>query len=422
MQSIGIIAEYNPFHNGHLYHIAQTKAQLPDADGIIAVMSGNFTQRGEPAIFDKWTRTQSALQGGADLVIELPTVFATRSAGYFARGAVLTLAATGIVSHLSCGIEELQDIPMQDTLQRIVSVLANEPELYRNLLCHYLEQGYAYPAARQAALEQYGVQEAMVLKTPNNILAFEYLQTIAQDHLTIAPLLIPRVGAYHDLSVPTEPNQYASATAIRHLIQEGNTLWKTTMPSSCAALLQSSMTAQVPPMQLENFAQILLFLLRRSTPQELQSIIDMSEGFENRIYEAAQQDVSSIADLCMKIKTKRFPYTRIQRTLLHILLQFTETYSTKEPSYIRVLGFNPTGQKLLKEMKKTAQLPILIRPARQQNLLSASGKQQFSLDVRATNLYYTGYHDPLLRKTNLDLLRTPLQYTYAEPSISEISD
>lgn len=410
MQTIGIIAEYNPFHNGHQYHIAQTKAQLPGADGVIIVMSGNFTQRGEPAIFDKWTRTQTVLYGGADLVLELPTAFATRSAGYFARGAVLTLAATGIVSHLSCGVEEINGIHTLDTMQRIVSVLINEPIAYRNLLYQFLRDGSSYPSARQAALTQYGIQDVALLETPNNILALEYLQTITQEHLAIDPVFIARAGAYHDATVPSNPNQYASATAIRNLIQRNDNSWQTLMPKPCATLLQSYMADDVPPMQLESFAQLLLFLLRRTTPKELQSIIDMTEGLENRIYDAAQcNDVNSISDLCMKIKTKRFAYTRIQRTLLHILLNFTEAYTAKEPSYIRVLGFNATGQKLLKEMKQTAQLPILIRPARQRNTLSLTGQKLLELEIRATNLYYTGYTNPTLRRTNLDFLRMPIQ-------------
>ena len=410
MQAVGIVAEYNPFHNGHKYHIDQTKAQLPDTDGVIAVMSGNFTQRGEPAIFDKWTRAQAALYGGADLVLELPTVFATRSAGYFAKGAVLTLASTGVVSHLSCGVESSDSFDMLKALQRISQVLAEEPLQYRSYLYDNLAEGMSYPAARQAALIRYGIAEAEWLDTPNNILALEYLQTITKHNLSIAPMFIPRAGVYHSDCLPQDQLQFASATAIRKHILQKDSAWRTHMPEHSAQLLQECLEKDIPPMQIENFVQILLFLLRRSSSQELCNIVDMIEGIENRIYDAAQRDnIYTMDDLCMAIKSKRFTYTRIQRTLLHILLGFTTVYEAKEPEYIRVLGFNATGQKLLKEMKKKAQLPILIRPARQKNELSLKGQKLLELDIRATNLYFTGYTNPNKRTMNLDLLQTPVQ-------------
>jgi len=409
MQTIGIVAEYNPFHCGHQYHIAQSKLQCPEADGIIAVMSGNFTQRGEPAIFDKWTRTKAALQGGADLVLELPTVFATRSAGYFARGAVLTLAATGIVSHLSCGVENTPQQDMACTLQQIAALLADEPEPYREALQHSIGEGMAYPQARQKALQELHISGAELLDTPNNILALEYLQNIASDNLPIAPLLIPRAGNYHAEHIPADTKQFASATAIRKLILEDNRTWLNQMPDLCAQTLSEHLSKAYPPMHIDDFLHPLLFLLRRTTPSELQTMAEMTEGLENRILEAAHRDIHSVNDLCMAIKSKRYTYTRIQRTLLHILLNFTDQYAANEPAYIRVLGFNATGQKLLKEMKKKAQLPVLIRPARQKNELSEQGRKLLDLDVRATNLYYTGYQNPALRKTGLDYTILPIQ-------------
>ena len=409
MQTIGIVAEYNPFHYGHQYHIEQSKLQCPEADGIIAVMSGNFTQRGEPAIFDKWTRTKAALQGGADLVLELPTAFATRSAGYFARGAVLTLAATGIVSHLSCGVENTPQQDMAYTLQQIAALLADEPEPYREALQHSIGEGMAYPQARQKALQELHISGAELLDTPNNILALEYLQNIVSDNLPITPLLIPRAGNYHAEHIPTDAKQFASATAIRKLILEDNRTWQNQMPDLCAQTLSEHLSKAYPPMHIDDFLHPLLFLLRRTTPSELQAMAEMTEGLENRILEAAHRDIHSVNDLCIAIKSKRYTYTRIQRTLLHILLNFTEQYAANEPAYIRVLGFNATGQKLLKEMKKKAQLPVLIRPARQKNELSEQGRKLLDLDVRATNLYYTGYQNPALRKTGLDYTILPIQ-------------
>ena len=421
MQVAGIIAEYNPFHNGHQYHIEQTKSQLAGCDGIIAVMSGNFTQRGEPAIFDKWTRTKAALHGGADLVLELPTAFATRSAGYFARGGVLTLAATGVVSHLSCGVEDTANADTASQLMHIADLLANEPPQYQSLIQTFTHQGMAYPAARQKALQQMQIPGAQLLDTPNNILALEYLQTIQQEHLSITPMLIPRRGNYHADSVPNAngnaakeyEQQFASATAIRKLILAEDSLWQTQMPEASAQTLAQHIADGYTPMEAEAFAQYLLFLLRRSTPEDWSNIVEMIEGLENRIYEMAhRQEIQTIAELCMAVKSKRYTYTRIMRTLLYILLHFTEQYSAQEPAYLRVLGFNDTGQKMLKEMKKKASLPILIRPARQRNELTAKGQQLLELDIRATNLYDTAYHNPALRQINADLLRTPIQVSY----------
>lgn len=410
MQAVGIAAEYNPFHNGHQYHIAQTKAQLPDADGIIAVMSGNFTQRGEPAIFDKWTRAEAALHGGADLVLELPAAFATRSAGYFARGAVLTLAATGVVSHLSCGVESSAAYSTDMILQQIAQVLSNEPQTYQEALQTALRQGISYPAARQQALQSCGIIGTDILDTPNNILALEYMQTIAQDGLTIAPVLIPRAGGYHDTQLPQDTQTFASATAIRKLLLENDTAWQSQMPAACMQVLSRYLSEGIVPMHPDQFLQYLLFLLRRTTPEALQQIIEVAEGLENRICACTRlESVYTVADLCDAVKSKRYTYTRIQRTLLHILLDFTREYEAKAPAYIRVLGFNQTGQKLLKEMKRKSELPVLIRPARQKNELTLQGQKLLELDIRATDLYYMGYNSPALQKSNLDYLRMPVQ-------------
>lgn len=410
MQAVGIVAEYNPFHSGHQYHIAQTRAQLSDADGIIAVMSGNFTQRGEPAVFDKWTRSKTALYGGADLVLELPTVFATRSAGYFAQGAVLTLAHTGIVSHLSCGIESSAEYDTAQALQQIAAILCDEPTEYQTALQKYLKLGSSYPSARKQALRDCHIIGTDLLDTPNNILALEYLLNIAQENLPITPILIARAGNYHAEQIPENTQQFASATAIRKLLLENDNLWQNQMPKLCTQTLMHKLSDGYHPMHMDRFWQNIMFLLRRMTVSEMQSIIDVSEGLENRILEAVHmKDITTVADLCMAIKSKRYAYTRIQRTLLHILLNFTREYEAKEPAYIRVLSFNATGQKLLKEMKKKAELPILIRPARQKQELTAHGQKQLELDIRATDLYHMGYSHAALHKVGLDYLQMPIQ-------------
>ena len=403
MQVTGIVAEYNPFHNGHGYHITQTAA-LQQNDGVIAVMSGNFTQRGETAVFDKWTRTEMALHCGVDLVLELPAAFAVRSAGYFARGAVLSLAATGVVTHLSCGVES----QTATELQVLADFLAEESPQFQEALQQQLQQGLSFPSARHKALLQLGVTGADQLQSPNNILALHYLQTIRQEHLSITPLLITRLGNYNDDTIPASSQGFASASAIRKLLLQGDSHWQQQVPKPVEQLIHKQLQQGYLPMTNENFTQTIFTLLRRSTPEQLTEIIETAEGLENRIFAAAHQ-TNTINELCEAVKSKRYTYTRIQRMLIHLLLNFTQQYAANEPAYLRVLGFNHTGQKILKEMKKKAELPILIRPARQRQQLSLQAQQMLALDCRATNLYYLGYALPFLRKSNLDLLQSPVQ-------------
>ena len=403
MQTIGIVAEYNPFHNGHQYHIHQARAMHP-ADGVIAVMSGSFTQRGEAAVFDKWCRTEMALRSGADLVLELPTAFATRSAGYFASGAVQILSATGICTHLSCGVES------QNTteLTTLATYLADEPDDFRNALQQHLQAGLSYPVARQKALEQLHIPGAEQLSLPNNTLALHYLQTIHQHNLDMAPLLVSRLGNYNTDTLPDDTASFASATAIRKLLYQQDDKWKQQVPDAVRQIIERQLHRGIPPMHMDAFAQTIFMLLRRSTPEQLADYLEISEGLENRIHDAAHQ-TETLDDLCAAIKSKRYTYTRIQRSLCHLLLNMTQYMNWHEPQYIRVLGFNSTGQKLLKEMKKKAQLPVLIRPARQRGLLNSQAQQMLALDIRAANLYMTGYPAAIRPKTNLDLLQMPVQ-------------
>ena len=403
MQAVGIVAEYNPFHKGPEYHIAQTRAEQ-NPDGVIAVMSGNFTQRGEAAVFDKWTRAQMALSAGADLILELPVAFAVRSAGYFAQGAVQTLAASGICSYLSCGVESENT----NELQQLADYLASEPEEFRVTLQDYLQTGLSYPAARQKALEHLQIPGASQLALPNNILAMHYLQTIAQSGSHMQPVMISRKGSYNSEALPSETQSFASATAIRKELHSNSNQWVNHVPAKVAEIIQNRVKQGFAPMHMESFAPAVLSLLRRSTPAQLTDILEISEGLENRMYEAAMQN-ERLDDLCAAIKSKRYTYTRIQRSICHLLLNMTRDMDWQEPEYIRVLGFNSTGQKLLKEMKRKAHLPIIIRPARQRGLLNAQGQQMLDLDCRAIAMYMLGYPVEIRPKASLDLLQMPIQ-------------
>ncbi len=397
MEVTGIVAEYNPFHLGHQYHLRQTRAAR-EADGVIAVLSGCFTQRGEPALFDKWTRAETALRGGVDLVLELPVAFAVRSAGHFARGAVRTLEACGVVTHLSCGVETAEP----QALEHAARLLAEEPPAFRAALRRALDAGGSYPAALAYALETQGA--AALLDAPNDLLALHYLQSLYRDGSSIVPVLVARRGSHGAADTPAAADGYASAAAVRRMLLAGDSAWQRHVPASTAEILLRQLRAGIRPLCIEDFAQILLALLRRATPERLAQIIEIREGLEHRIL-AAAQDASTIGALCAAAKSKRYTYTRIQRALLHLLLNFTAEYDRDAPAYLRVLGFNETGARILKAMRKKAQLPVLIRPARQRALLDGSGRLLLELDARATDLYFV----PLGAPCGADFRRAPVR-------------
>lgn len=403
MHLLGIIAEYNPFHLGHQYHLKQA-CHGQHVDGVVAVMSGNLTQRGEVAIFDKWTRAECALHQGIDLVLELPAAFATRSANYFALGGMLTLAATGQVSCFSCGIESQQ--PQQ--LLTLAQYLADEPPAYKAALQDYLKQGLSYPSAQQKALAQLDIPGHQELNQPNNLLALNYLQINASHQLNLQPLLISRCGDYH--ATAEVPGQFLSATAIRQLLLDADIHWQNHLAPEVLAVLQRQMKKGYHPLTNQDFAQAIFTLLRRTEPQELAQIIEISEGLEHRLYAMANQS-ASFAQLCEAVKSKRYTYTRIQRLLIHLLLGYTKNLEYTKPAYLRVLGFTPRGQEILKAMKNTATLPILTRVATDGQKLDAYGQSMLALDIRATDLYYLGYHEPALGQGGLDYLHSPVMVT-----------
>lgn len=403
MEISGIVAEYNPFHNGHLFHLNETRKKC-QSDGVIAVISGNFTQRGEPAVFDKWTRARMALSQGVDLVLELPSVFAVRSAGYFAKGAVETLAACGIVYYLSCGVESKNP----ESLKTLAEFLSAETPEFKDKLLSHLKEGLSYPVAQQKTLQELKIPGCNDLDLPNNTLAVEYQKTICQENLSLKPVFITRNGGYRDEKLPDQKMQFASATAIRNTLISGSDLWKQHVPEEVIRLVLEGARSELTPMTTDCFSQMLLLLLRRSAPEEVKKITEISEGLENRILQSALK-AQSFDELCELVKSKRYPYSRIQRTCLHLLLNFTKDYEFLHPEYIRVLGFNETGQKILKEMKSKAELPVLIRPARQQNQLTDTGKTMFRMDCRATDVYMLGYSLPSLRKGGLDLTKLPIK-------------
>ena len=391
---LGIIAEYNPFHNGHLYHLIQSK-KLSGADYTIAIMGGNFTQRGDASLVDKWSKTEMALLGGVDLVIELPTLYAVSSAENFADGAIKILNSLKIVDYVSFG-SETKDI---NTLDRIAEVLCNEPREYQTLLSHELSKGLSFPKARENALLMYlnDVRRfANVLSSPNNILGIEYLKALRKSKSTIRPICIPRVGAGHnDLNYS---KNIASATAIRNLIYSNkcdSLEFKRLIPTSSYSVLMDNIKKGHIVNGITAFEKEILYILRKMSISEIANLPDVSEGLEHSLKNAANS-CNSIVELLNIVNSKRYTQTRICRILLYALLGITKKdmqLSKNTTPYIRVLGFNENGKQLLSLISEANPKLELVTSVKKFEDSNKNKNLQTMLekDIWATNIYTLGY-------------------------------
>lgn len=420
MKILGIIAEYNPFHNGHLYHLEMSKAQVA-ADGVICILSSSFLQRGEPGLVDKWQRAKMALKAGIDLVIELPTVYSLRSAEFFAYGGVTLLEATGVVDFISFGSESGN----LEKLHQIANILAHESPEFQRLISVHLDQGLSYPAARTGALVDYidqckdgsslsANEIAELTSSPNNILGLEYLKAMIRLQSALVPMTIPRLGAqYHETKIKAK---ISSATAIREEIKSNLFRKKAllskkvlkTIPKSSAQILRDNFTLGQGPIFSEAFASQLLTLLRRAKVDDLIKLYDVRAGLENRIKEAAEK-ATTFAELIELIKTKRYTWTRIQRIVFHFLINLTSVQceyfdQLGGPQYIRILGFTPRGQKILSLMKDRAKLPIITQIGNhfQRQQTSKPINQMLELELLATDLYSLALPNQAYRLGNRD--------------------
>lgn len=331
MKLVGIICEYNPLHNGHKKQIDRIRHDFGDDCGIVCLMSGNFVQRGHPAIFDKSLRTQAALLCGADLVLELPVTCALSSAEGFAAGGVKILS--GFCDHLCFGTET-GDLPaIMKTAQTLLS-----PDFPAALKQH-LKSGISFPAARQKAMEQLGTPYEL-LEKPNDILAVEYCKAILSQNSAMKPYPIVRQGSYHD-TVPDEANP--SATAVRqHIFSDDD--WSAYVPQNLVPLYHSAATHSIHPGE-----SAILYRLRTMTDAEFESLPYGSEGLWRRLMHAARS-CSSLEDILTAVKTKRYTRTRLDRMVMCAFLGITDP---SLPDYTRVLGFNSKGQDILRTARKT---------------------------------------------------------------------
>lgn len=406
MDVSGIIAEYNPFHAGHLYHLQRTR-ELTGADYLIVVLSGNFIQRGEPAVFDKSIRTRMALLCGADLVIELPAPFACGSAEDFAMGAVSLLHRLGVVTHLSFGSEAGELAP----LKQAAHIALEEPPVYREALKNALRQGLTYPQARSIAFHAAGLEEkaAAAVEQPNNLLGMEYSKALNRLKSSILPVTLERKGnAYHDMELET--GKYASASALRKAIARqtfiyGGVSADGRIKISPEGILEkdSALSGQIPPIlrsfyrpevcfplfpddfsSLLNY-QILLFRSRIS------DFSDCSPELANRLEKQALTPLSFTQRIA-SLKTRQYTYTRISRALLHLLLMLrreeVESYRSQGyTSYARILGFKKEAVPLLGEIKKHSSIPLISKAADAEKILSEHEKTLWRKDIFCSQIY-----------------------------------
>lgn len=390
---LGIIAEYNPFHNGHLYHIAKSKEET-GAQYVVAVISGNFVQRGNTSIVNKWTKARMALLNGADLVIELPTVYSISSAENFAEGAIKILNSLGIVDTLSFGMEA-KDI---STLNNIANVLYSEPKEYVTILSHELKKGNSFPKARENALMMYLndiKRYANVMAGSNNILGIEYLKALKRTKSTINPVGIKREKVlYNDKYIVDE---FASATAIRKMLmtkQLGDI--SKVMPRNSYLLLGEELKKGHYVIDISRFEKEIIYNLRRMSTEDIAKLPDVSEGLENSIKNAADS-CNTIEELINIVKSKRFTQTRIQRILLYSLLGITKKQmdiSRKIVPYVRVLGFNNKGKELISEMMRLNPKLNVITSVKKyiDTVANRNLKEMLETDILSTNVYTLGYY------------------------------
>lgn len=356
LKATGVVVEYNPFHNGHYYHLQETK-NVSEADCVIAVMSGNFLQRGEPALLSKWKRTKMALLGGADLVIELPYSFATSHAPRFAYGSIYLLQSLGAESF--CFGSESGDEALFNETHDLVN---SQNYTYQAKLREFIDTGLSYPSAAARAYEALETPLALDLSKPNNILGFEYVRASRELGSRIKPLTIKRKNAdYHDVLLGK--GDIASATAIREAVFSSDIRKaKHYMPSFTFDLMSEEQSEKGTLMNWERLYPLLRYQLLSSSPSEINTFYEVEEGLEYRMIDA-MRSCDSFESFMKQLKTKRYTWTRLQRACLHVLNKIRKedmlALLDSPPAYIRVLGMTGKGREYLRSVKKSIDLPLV---------------------------------------------------------------
>ncbi|MCH5189596.1 MAG: nucleotidyltransferase family protein [Oscillospiraceae bacterium] len=393
MSVIGIVCEFNPFHNGHKYLIDSVKK---DGDTVVCVMSGNFVQRGEPAIADKRIRAKTALLCGADLVIELPVAFSVAGAQTFARGGVKLLDSLGVVDTLAFG-SECGNIEM---LERTADAI--ESEQVNGEIIEILKTGETYAFAREKAVRKiYGGDLADILHNPNDILAVEYISALNFLHSKIKPKAVLRKSVLHD-STETE-GVFASASLIREKMKKGES-FKEYLPHNAFEILENAIKNGNAPADYAKLDIAILAFLRKATAEDFSDVPDVSEGIENRII-AAARNATTLSEVFDNSKTKRYTHARIRRIVLCAFLGIKNSHLACGLPYIRVLGFNDKGRELLHKAVKTASLPITVRLSDISNL-GTNAEQIFQLESTATDIFNLTL--PKIRECGTEMTDSPV--------------
>ena len=382
MNICGIVCEYNPFHNGHLFHIEETRRR--GADAIICIMSGNYVQRADFAIMQKNARAKAAVLSGADLVIELPLPWAIASAERFAFGAVSILNSLGVVSSLSFGAENENT----EELSTIAEALLSDE--FEETIMKELESGISYATAREKTLLKIIGDSSKLIATPNNILAVEYIKALKKLGSHISPIAISRKGAEHD-SFSTDGN-IASATLIRDLIlKEDN--YSSYLPSQSLEVFKKEVFLGHAPVSIKDADRAILARLKTMTVEDFKTVCDVSEGLENRLADAVSAS-ATLSDAIESAKTKRYAHSRIRRIFLNAFLGISSDFATSTPPYARILAFNDTGRMIIKDAKKKSTIPIITKTA---SVKEESEKAQrlLTLEKNADDIYSLFMKSPI---------------------------
>ncbi|WP_071459339.1 nucleotidyltransferase [Bacillus massilinigeriensis] len=381
MEAVGVIVEYNPFHNGHRFHLAEARKNT-GADVVIAVMSGNFLQRGEPALCDKWTRAQMALLGGADIVFELPFHFAVQQADIFAKGAVSLLGAAQC-KYLCFGSESGDTAAFGRTLE----FLNSQKESYQKKIKSHVTNGVSYPKAAALAFQECHPNDGLVdLSLPNNILGFQYMRAIEELGVDLIPYTITRKNAgYHDEHFSSD--SIASATSIRKAIFSGGegTDISPYIPEYSSRLLKEYQHLYGKLHTWELYWPFLQYRLIESTDNELRSIYGMDEGLESRFRKYVLRS-DSFSSFMTEVKTKRYTWTRLQRVCTHLLLNSLRDkviQASRKADYLRLLGFTKKGRTYLQHYKKNLGLPLFTKA-------SSAKNGELDNDIKAARIYAMG--------------------------------
>ena len=413
MNLLGLIVEYNPFHNGHLYHLQKSK-EITKATHTIAIMSGSFLQRGEPALIDKYTRAEMAVKNGVDLVVELPTLYACQSAEIFSHGAIATLNSLNCVNSICFGSEEGNI----DTLQTISKILVQEPEEFKLLLKSYLDEGLVFPTARSKALYKYISNNKLInltedklqtiLNSSNNILGIEYIKSLLRLNSPINAFTINRIVSQYNSSDIS--NNICSATAIRNSLKDNSnmdTLQKV-VPKPTYDEINNKINSNFNPVFDYMFYDLLKGCIIRDF-ENLDSYFEVKEGIENKIY-ANIFKCNTLDELISSTKSKRYTLTKIKRTLNNILLgiekeDVMKTKNLCKVPYIRVLAFNDKGREIIKKIKDSSDIEIITKFSKVDHIDDPIFNTLIKYDIKSSNIYNLIYY-----KNNQNLLKGPMDY------------